>query len=143
MSGIIEHFSILSYPRTKEHKKEHKLIDIIFITIAAVICSAEDWNDIEEYGGEKEEWLKTILELPFGISYHDTFNRVFSLIDPDELQKCFIGWVQGLGIIYFITTNTNIMNYERRDFIKMCISHRCCRLMSLFCVSSFICYSTR
>lgn len=96
MSSIIEHFSSLPDPRTKEHKKEHKLIDIIFITIAAVICGAEDWNDIEEYGEEKQEWLKTILELPFGIPSHDTFNRVFSLIDPDELQKCFIGWVQSI-----------------------------------------------
>ncbi len=54
MAGIIEHFSNLSDPRTKEHKKEHKLIDILFITIAAVICGAEDWNDIEYHGEEKE-----------------------------------------------------------------------------------------
>ena len=99
MSSIIEHFSSLSDPRTKEHKKEHKLIDILFITIAAVICGAEDWNDIEYYGEEKEEWLKTILELPSGIPSHDTFNRVFSLIDPEELQKCFISWVQSIAKI--------------------------------------------
>ncbi len=99
MSSIIEHFTKLTDPRTKEHKKEHKLIDIIFITIAAVICGAEDWNDIEEYGEEKEDWLKTILELPFGIPSHDTFNRVFSLIDPSELQKYFIDWVQSIAKI--------------------------------------------
>jgi predicted transposase YbfD/YdcC len=99
MPSIIEHFSNLPDPRTKEHKKEHKLIDILFITIAAVICGAEDWNDIEFYGQEKEEWLKTVLELPSGIPSHDTFNRVFSLIDPAELQKCFIGWVQSIAKI--------------------------------------------
>ena len=99
MSSIINHFSKLTDPRTKEHKKEHKLIDIIFVTIAAVICGAEDWNDIEEYGEEKEDWLKTILELPFGIPSHDTFNRVFSLIDPVELQKYFIDWVQSIAKI--------------------------------------------
>jgi predicted transposase YbfD/YdcC len=99
MSSIIEHFSSLPDPRTKEHKKEHKLIDIIFITIAAVICGAEDWNDIEEYGDEKEDWLKAILELPSGIPSHDTFNRVFSLIDPAELQKCFISWVKSIAKI--------------------------------------------
>lgn len=99
MSSIIEHFSSLPDPRTKDHKKEHKLIDILFITIAAVICGAEDWNDIESYGEEKEEWLKTILELPSGIPSHDTFNRVFSLIDSGELQKCFIGWVQSVAKI--------------------------------------------
>lgn len=99
MSSIIEHFSNLTDPRTKEHKKEHKLIDILFITIAAVICGAEDWNDIEFYGQEKEEWLKTILELPCGIPSHDTFNRVFSLIVPAELQNCFISWVQSIANI--------------------------------------------
>ena len=99
MSGIIEHFSSLADPRTKEHKKEHKLIDILFITIAAVICGAEDWNDIELYGEQKEDWLKTILELPSGIPSHDTFNRVFSLIEPSELQNCFISWVQSIAKI--------------------------------------------
>lgn len=99
MASIIDHFSSLPDPRTKEHKKEHKLIDILFITIAAVICGAEDWNDIEFYGQEKEQWLKTILELPCGIPSHDTFNRVFSLIDPMELQNCFINWVQSIAKI--------------------------------------------
>lgn len=99
MSSIIEHFSSLSDPRTKEHKKVHKLIDIVFITIAAVICGVEDWNDIEEYGKAKQTWLKTILELPAGIPSHDTFNRVFSLIDTDELQKYFIAWVQSIAKI--------------------------------------------
>lgn len=99
MSNIIDHFSSLPDPRTKEHKKEHKLIDIIFITIAAVICGAEDWNDIEEYGQYKEGWLKTVLELPNGIPSHDTFNRVFSLIDPAALQQRFISWVQSMAKI--------------------------------------------
>lgn len=71
----------------------------MFITIAAVICGAEDWNDIEFYGQEKEEWRKTILEIPFGIPSHDTFNRMFSLIDSSELQNCFISWVQSIAKI--------------------------------------------
>jgi len=99
MSSIIDHFSNLSDPRTKEHKKEHKLIDIIFITVAAVICGAEDWYDIEEYAKNKEDWLKTVLELPGGIPSHDTFNRVFSLTDPVALQQCFISWVQSMAKI--------------------------------------------
>lgn len=99
MPGIIDHFISLPDPRTKEHKKEHKLIDIIFITVAAVICGAEDWYDIEEYGQYKEPWLKTMLELPNGIPSHDTFNRVFSLIDPSALQQRFISWVQSMAKI--------------------------------------------
>jgi len=99
MSSILDHFSNLADPRTKEHKKEHELTDIIFITVAAVICGAEDWYDIEEYGQYKEDWLKTVLELPNGIPSQDTFNRVFSLIDPVALQQCFISWVQSMAKI--------------------------------------------
>jgi predicted transposase YbfD/YdcC len=99
MSSIIDHFSNLADPRTKEHKKEHKLIDIIFITVAAVICGAEDWYDIEEYAKNKEDWLKTVLKLSGGIPSHDTFNRVYSLIDPVALQQCFISWVQSMAKI--------------------------------------------
>src|SRR5215210_8353709 len=92
MPGILDHFASLPDPR-RDHKKKHKLCDIIFITISAVICGADDWYDIEEYGRFKYEWLKTILELPHGIPSHDTFNRVFAILDPEALQKCFISWV--------------------------------------------------
>ncbi len=95
MAGILEHFGSLNDPR-RDHKKKHKLCDIIFISIAAVICGADDWYEIEEYGKYKYEWLKTILELPHGIPSHDTFNRVFSLLEPASVQKCFISWVQSI-----------------------------------------------
>jgi len=98
MSNPIEHFSSLTDPRV-ERTKEHLLEDIIFITIAAVICGCENWNDIESYGHSKREWLSGYLNLPGGIPSHDTFNRVFSLIDPVELRKCFIGWVQSIAKI--------------------------------------------
>ena len=61
---------------------------------AAVICGCDEWNDIEEFGTIRYDWLKTILELPNGIPSHDTFNRVFSLLDPQELQHSFTCWVQ-------------------------------------------------
>lgn len=98
MSTILEHFSSLPDPR-REHKKQHKLCDIIFITIAAVICGADDWYEIEEYGKHKYEWLKTILELSNGIPSHDTFNRVFSIVDPAAFQKCFTSWIQSIVTI--------------------------------------------
>ncbi len=98
MTGIMEHFKTLPDPRI-ERKKLHQLHDIIFITIAAVICGANDWEDIEEYGQLNYEWLKTALELPNGTPSHDTFNRVFSLINPQALQQCFIGWVQSVAQI--------------------------------------------
>lgn len=98
MTGIMEHFKTLPDPRI-DRKKLHSLHDIIFITIASVICGANDWEDIEEYGELNYEWLKTVLELPNGIPSHDTFNRVFSLINAEALQQCFIGWVQSVAQI--------------------------------------------
>jgi len=85
-------FSKVSDPR-KDRTKEHKLIDIIGIAICAVICGAEGWVDIENYGNSKLTWLKTFLELPNGIPSHDTFGRVFSMINAQEFQAAFYEWV--------------------------------------------------
>ncbi|HEX6034067.1 MAG TPA: ISAs1 family transposase, partial [Anaerolineales bacterium] len=88
LEALEEHFSKVSDPRV-DRTKEHKLIDIIAIAICAVICGAEGWTDIENFGNSKLPWLKTFLELPNGIPSHDTFGRVFSRIDAQEFQRAF------------------------------------------------------
>jgi predicted transposase YbfD/YdcC len=98
MESPINYFSNLTDPRV-ERTKDHLLDDIIFIAIAAVICGAESWNDMENYGKSKESWLKGFLQLPNGIPSHDTFNRVFSTLDPQELEKCFLDWVKSVAQI--------------------------------------------
>ena len=85
LEAIDEYFSQVTDPRV-ERTKEHKLIDMIAIAICAVICGAEGWTDIENFGNSKLAWLKTFLELPNGIPSHDTFGRVFSLIDAEQFQ---------------------------------------------------------
>ena len=65
-----------------EKKKRHKLVDILVISICAVICGAEHWTEIEDFGKCKKRWFRSFLSLPNGIPSHDTIGRVFSLIDP-------------------------------------------------------------
>ena len=80
----------------------HNLLDIVVIAICAVICGAEGWEDIARYGVAKHDWLKTFLLLPNGIPSHDTFRRVFCLLDPTAFLECFQRWIDalsaGLGI---------------------------------------------
>ncbi len=98
LEAIEEHFSKVTDPR-KDRTKDHKLIDIIAIAICAVICGAEGWVDIELYGKSKQPWLSTFLELPNGIPSHDTFGRVFSLIDAQQFQLAFYEWVWAVNDI--------------------------------------------
>ncbi len=97
---VADHFSELEDPRI-ERTKRHKLIDIITITICAVICNADGWMEIERYGISKYKWLKKFLELPNGIPSHDTFARVFSLLNPEQLQQCFLTWIEVISRISF------------------------------------------
>ena len=97
---IADHFSELEDPRI-ERTKRHQLIDIITITICAVICGADGWTEIERYGKSKYKWLKKFLELPNGIPSHDTFARVFSRLNPEQLQQGFLRWVETISRITF------------------------------------------
>jgi len=94
--GLIEtHFGNLRDPRAL-HSILHKLLDILVITICAVICGADNFVEIAEYGKEKEEWLKTFLELGNGIPSVDTFERLFGRLKPEALQICFISWMEAV-----------------------------------------------
>ena len=98
LEAIEAHFSKVSDPR-KDRTRDHKLIDIIVIAILATICGAEGWVDVELFGKSKLAWLKTFLELPHGIPSHDTFGRVFSLINAQEFQQAFYEWVLAVNEI--------------------------------------------
>lgn len=93
--SIAKHFSNITDKRV-ENRTLHKLTDIIVISICAVICGADGWTDIAEYGKAKYDWLKNILELANGIPSHDTFGRVFSVINPHEFEKCFVSWINSI-----------------------------------------------
>jgi len=92
-ASLLAHFAVVQDPR-RDHSKLHNLLDIIGITICAVIAGANDWMEISQWAEAKHGWLKTFLKLPNGIPSHDTMSRVFSLLDPDEFQRGFVSWVQ-------------------------------------------------
>lgn len=92
---FITPFTNVTDPRVKG-RTQHLLIDIIGIAILAVIAECEEWEDIADWAHSKEKDLRNYFLLPNGIPSHDTFERVFSLIDPKEFQNSFIVWVRSL-----------------------------------------------
>jgi hypothetical protein len=76
----------LDDPRV-ERTRLHRLIDILVIALCAVICGAESWDDIAEFGEVKQDWFATFLEVPNGIPSHDTFHRVFAALNPEQFRQ--------------------------------------------------------
>jgi predicted transposase YbfD/YdcC len=79
-------------------RSSHLLLDIIGITICAVICGAESWEQVETYGIDHHEFLKTVMALPNGIPSHDTFNRVFRYLNPEAFGQCFVDWINAISV---------------------------------------------
>lgn len=96
VATIAEHFGTVEDPRV-DRTKLHKLLDIVVIAICAVICGADSWVAVEEFGNAKRDWLSQVLELPNGIPSHDTFGRVFGLLDPEQFRNSFLSWMQAVA----------------------------------------------
>jgi predicted transposase YbfD/YdcC len=94
-ASILEHFAALPDPR-REQGKIHMLDEIVFMAICAILCGADSWLEIADYAESKSDWLKTFLTLPGGVPSHDTFRRVFCLLDPLAFQACFSDWMTAL-----------------------------------------------
>jgi predicted transposase YbfD/YdcC len=96
--ALTEHFVALEDPRV-ERTKLHPLLSVVVIALCGVICGAETWNEIEEFGEAMEDFFTDTLDLPNGIPSHDTFNRVFASLDPQQFQACFGSWMQAVASV--------------------------------------------
>ena len=104
---ILSYFCTMKDPRI-DRKKLHPLENIVFIAIAAILCGAETWEDLEEFGYAKFDWLSSILDMKNGVPSHDTFNRFFSALDPGVFETHFIAWTQSI-----------ISDHEEIDFVSI------------------------
>jgi len=96
--SLLKRLEQLTDPRV-ERTKLHLLEDIVMLTIMAVICGADSWTEVEEYGNTKEEWLRQYLKLPNGIPSHDTIGNVMSRIKPKEFENFFVQWMLSIAHI--------------------------------------------
>ncbi len=97
IASIEAHFASIPDPRRVDSRTPHRLLDIIVIAICAVICGADGWVGVEAFGKAKFNWLKTFLSLPYGIPSHDTFGRVFAVLDSEKFEHCFFKWVSSVS----------------------------------------------
>ena len=94
-TSFMDHFGELPDPRM-ERQKLHSLESVLFIGVCAVICGATSFVDMEDFGNAKLDWFSERLDMPNGVPSHDTFQRVFYVIDPVEFERCFIDWTAAL-----------------------------------------------
>lgn len=98
MADFITYFSIIPDPRIDRCKK-YPLLEILFLCMAAGVSGAEGWEEIEDFGEQRLEWLRQFLPYKRGIPSHDTIARVMSRLDTKVLQQCFIAWIQDVVVL--------------------------------------------
>lgn len=88
---MVAAFADLRDPRV-DRTRRHELLDVVVITLCAVLAGAEGWVDIAEFGQARAAWFRTFLRLPHGIPSHDTVGHVFARLDPTAVARCIQGW---------------------------------------------------
>lgn len=111
----------------------HRLDDILFLTLCAVLCGMDDWESIEQWGNHRVEWLRQFIQIKHGIPSHDTISRVFAALDSKVFQDCFIRWMRTLvpslaGQVVAIDGKTMRGSHQRR-----------CGKQAIHLVSAFVC----
>ncbi|HRE31634.1 MAG TPA: ISAs1 family transposase [Candidatus Berkiella sp.] len=107
-ADFLNHFSKLEDPRVTNHNTRHKFIDILVLGFVGILCGCNDWEDVVDFAEIKIYLFKDILELPHGIPSHDTFSRVFSMIDGYHFEEIFIEWMKEV----YTKTNGEIVSLD-------------------------------
>jgi predicted transposase YbfD/YdcC len=94
--SLLEHLGRVPDPRVKRTQR-HELMDILVIALCATLGGADDWVSVVEFGKAKQKWFSTFLKLPNGIASHDTFGRVFQILDSQVLEQVCIEWLQSIA----------------------------------------------
>ncbi len=97
-SNLLKQLSNLEDPRDSRAKR-HELGNVVFMAICAVLGGADSWTDVEMFCNSKRQWFESLLDIPDGIPSHDTFGRVFSVLDPEQFQQCFTHWIAAVSEI--------------------------------------------
>ena len=96
LTAVFTTFENLTDPRV-ERTRRHELFDLVVVALCATIAGSDSWLDVERFGIERLAWLRTFLPLANGIPSHDTFGRVFSMLDPAQLVACIRQWLDDIG----------------------------------------------
>src|SRR5262245_49801686 len=117
--SVARYFADLPDPRVDRTKK-HTLGDILAITLCAVIAGADSWEEVEQFGEAKHDWLKRFLALPNGVPSHDTFGRVFARLDPQAFGKCVADWMgavcEAAGLKHIAVDGKAVRSAPRNTF---------------------------
>jgi len=91
---FLDHFADLEDPRSRQSR--HSLMELLLTAICAVLCGADGWAGVALWGRAKLSWLRQFFPFENGIASHDTFGRVFALLDAAVFERCFIGWMRSV-----------------------------------------------
>jgi predicted transposase YbfD/YdcC len=96
VGSIKKYFRRLKDPRVVG-RSHHLLVDIVVLAICGVIADCDDWHEIVLFAQKRLPWFKRFLKLPNGVPSHDTFERVFSKLEPRTLQYCCLAWLRAIA----------------------------------------------
>ena len=94
-TSLLEAFRVLPDPRLARGK-EHRWSELLFIAVCTLLTGGGSFYDMEEFACLREQWLRAFLVLPGGPPSHDTFNRLFEMLDPVAFAQTFARWTEGL-----------------------------------------------